>query len=84
MPCETMSDERFLGYVSIHSKTERHAFHRDDVVRLAELAGVSEVRASNCGLGGFLGVDEYEAERLIELALARTAAKSSGSESTTP
>jgi hypothetical protein len=66
-----MNDETFLRYVSSHSRTERHAFHKDDVVRLGMLAGVLEIQAGDCGLGGFLGVDQHEADRLIELARMR-------------
>jgi hypothetical protein len=34
-----MNDEDLLGYFEIHSRTERAMFHRDQIVRLFELAG---------------------------------------------
>jgi hypothetical protein len=67
----TMSDDAFLNYVLSHSATPRHAFHRNDVVRLMELAGVDEIATDNCGLPNFYGVDEHESERLVELARAK-------------
>ncbi len=67
----TMSDEDFLSYVIGHSKTPRHAFHRDDVVRLGKLAGVDEVKVDNSGLPNFYGIDEFEGSRLVDLARAR-------------
>ena len=72
---ETMSDEDFLSYVESHSRTERHAFHKDDVDRLEELAGVNGVSVTTCGLPNFFGVDEYEADRLVTLARKRIRSK---------
>jgi len=33
------TEERFLGYVSIHSETDRALFHETDINLLLELAG---------------------------------------------
>lgn len=65
------NDESFFGYVLLHSATPRHAFHQDDARRLLELAGVSEMRVDDCGLRGFVGIGEAEANRLVELARDR-------------
>lgn len=67
----TMDDESFMSYVYSHSRTPRHAFHSRDVNRMEELAGADEVAVSSCGLPGFFGVDEYEADRLIAMWKAR-------------
>jgi hypothetical protein len=67
MALDKMDDETFMQYVRSHSRAERHAFHRNDVNRMGELAGVDTVVASNCELSGFYGVDQYEADRLIGL-----------------
>ncbi len=69
---DSMDDRTFLSYVEGHSRTPRHAFHRQDANRLMELAGVEEMKVDNCGLPNFVGIDEYEADRLIKLARART------------
>jgi len=78
MAIDTMSDEAFLSYVLGHSKTERHAFHVDDVRRLMLLAGVERITVNVCGLINFLGVDEHEGERLVALARARMKGNSVG------
>lgn len=65
------SDQDFLGYVALHSKTERHAFSRADADRLMGLAGVEQMKVDDCGLPGFVGIDEWEAQRLIKLAVQK-------------
>lgn len=40
---EYWSDEKFLGYMTIHSKTERALFRNDYVDRLTALAGKEDV-----------------------------------------
>lgn len=35
-----MNDDQFLNYVELHSQTPRHAFHVDEINRLALLAGI--------------------------------------------
>lgn len=62
-----MDDETFMSYVYSHSRTPRHVFHSRDVDRMEELAGADSVAVSNCGLPGFFGVDEDEADRLIAM-----------------
>ena len=65
------TDEGFLSYVLGHSKTERHAFHVNDVRRLMLLAGAEKITVNDCGLFNFLGVGEHEGERLVTLARER-------------
>jgi hypothetical protein len=80
----TMTDEAFLNYVLGHSKTPRHAFHIDDVVHLAKLAGVEEVKVDNCGLPNFYGIDEFEGVRPVTLARKRLKQKPNEEGSQTP
>ncbi len=40
---EPWTDEEFLGYVDLHSRTELALFHRDHVKRLCELSGAQWV-----------------------------------------
>ena len=81
MALDKMDDSTFLSYVEGHSKTPRHAFHRDDVRRLMTLAGVEEMTVDDCGLPNFLGVDEFEGARLVALARAGLRGKSIAKES---
>lgn len=39
MSCGSMNDEEFIDYCEAHSETPRSRFHRDDVIRLLDLAG---------------------------------------------
>lgn len=71
----TLTDGEFLGYVELHSQTERHAFSNEDADLLMAMAGVEEIRVDNCGLGGFVGIGQWEAERLVKLARKRLAEK---------
>lgn len=64
----TTDDDRFLGYVLAHSESERHAFSRSDANRLMALAGVERMRVDDCGLPGFVGIDRWEAIKLVKLA----------------
>jgi hypothetical protein len=65
-------DGAFLTYVLWHSETPRHAFHIRDANRLMKLAGVEEMQVDNPGLGGnFVGIDQWEGKKLVELAQAR-------------
>lgn len=65
-PKEDWSDEEFLGYVDLHSRTERALFHAEHVRRLYKMAG----RPAPSGLGEneFVAVYHDHAERLIKLA----------------
>lgn len=80
-----MSDDRladdgaFLTYVLWHSETPRHAFHIKDAERLMKLAGVETMDVDNPGLGeNFVGIDQYEGKRLVDLAEARRKEKKDG------
>lgn len=66
-----MNDQEFLSYVLLHSKSERHAFSYKDAQRLMDLAGVEEVKADRCGIPGFVGIGDMEADRLVGLARKR-------------
>lgn len=66
-----MDDEEFLNYVLLHSKSERHAFSYEDAQRLLDLAGVEKIKADRCGIPGFVGIGEIEADRLVGLARKR-------------
>ena len=66
------TDEEFLGYVELHSQTERHAFHCNDADRLLEMAGEHEIFGTdNCGLPGFIGIDWGAAKPMVKKARKR-------------
>jgi hypothetical protein len=65
------TDADFLNYVLQHSTTPRHAFSEKDADRLMDLAGAEEMIVGDCGLRNFVGIDEDEGERLVDLARAR-------------
>jgi hypothetical protein len=62
-----MTDEQFLGYVELHSTTERHLFGKHHVVRLLELAG----RKVPAGIGALVGIDQETAQPLVDAARVR-------------
>jgi hypothetical protein len=66
-----MDDEAFLGYVDIHSRTERHLFSKEDVQRLLELACAEGARCESSSVPGFVGLDEWTAVPLVRAARAR-------------
>lgn len=66
-----MDDEAFLGYVEIHSETERHLFSEGDVRRLLELAGAEGVRCEGSSVPGFVGLDQWAAKPLVKAARER-------------
>jgi hypothetical protein len=71
-----MSDSEFLGYVLVHSETERHLFAIEDAVRLLKLSGLDAVKTDvDCGIGGhrFVGICANEADRLVNAARALAA-----------
>jgi len=61
------SDDDFLGYVDLHSRTERALFSREDILRLIKLANIPEGQYS-LPLGSFISVHASEARPLIERA----------------
>ncbi len=62
-----MNDEDLLGYFEIHSRTERALFHRDQVLRLCELAG----REVPVKLPEWITVKFYEADPIVREARER-------------
>ena len=73
MSDEMMNDEQFLGYFSLHSRTERALFHRDDINRLMRLVGNEELTE----LPEWVAVRNEIADPLIERARLVTAAPKS-------
>ncbi len=71
-----MDDEAFLGYVEIHSETERHLFSLEHVRRLLTLAG-RDTSAFDCGYPAFLGIDQWTAKPLVQAARERRKSRSS-------
>jgi hypothetical protein len=66
------SDESFLGYVEIHSQTERALFHRDHVVRFLKLAGIwGEGNAAKYYLPDFSSMHWSDIEPTMKLARRR-------------
>lgn len=61
------SDDDFLGYVDLHSKTERALFSREHVLRLIKLANVPEGQYP-LPMASFISVHADEARPLIERA----------------
>lgn len=66
----------FLGYVAIHSETDRHLFHRDHVKRLFELAEVDIATVEPRPLPEFCGMDQWFVKPYLEKAYANLAKKS--------
>jgi len=63
------TDEHLLGYVELHSQTERALFHVGHLNRLLELAGNPGRFAGN----GFSDLHYQDAKPLIEAARRRLA-----------
>lgn len=57
-------DETFLGYVELHSKTERALFHKVHIERLLKLAGVFMFPLE----GTWLAVHNDAAQPLVDIA----------------
>lgn len=71
-----MDDQRFLDYVEAHSCSERHAFSHSDADRLLDLAGEDMIKGTDdCGLPGFVGIDQWAAKPLLEKARKRMRGK---------
>lgn len=60
------TDEEFLGYFELHSRTERALFHRGHVERLLKMAG----RPVPERLGEWMAVHDEVADPLIAQARA--------------
>lgn len=67
-PAEEWSDEEFLGYVEIHSCTDRALFHRDHVLRLYKLA---HVETPDLGHGSWFALFQDVADPLTKKARGR-------------
>jgi len=63
-----LTDEEFLGYVELHSRTERHLFSKEHAKRLWDLAGRTWTEE---WMPAFVGIDAETADRLIARARAR-------------
>lgn len=70
---KSWSDEEFIGYCSLHSRTERALFHRDHVRRMAALAGDEALleRLSAGDAPEWFSVNEYVVAPLVTQARAR-------------
>jgi hypothetical protein len=63
-----MNNDDFLGYFELHSRTDRALFHRDQIVRLFELAG----RDAPADLIEWMSVHHEVSDPLVKEARART------------
>ena len=64
---DTDEDKNFLGYVDLHSETERALFSREQVLRLLKLANVAKGEYT-LPMGSFISVNADVAKPLIERA----------------
>lgn len=76
MPNEEWSDEEFLGYVEIHSRTERALFSGAHVLRFLKLAQVDLNNYNVPPPDGFISMPAYNV--LEELRRAKRFVKSPG------
>lgn len=68
LPLSSQSDEDFLGYVEIHSQTERALYSGRDINRLLKLAGNPPGFVKSVDEKGFYSLHEPEARPLIDAA----------------
>lgn len=66
------TDEDFLGYVSLHSETERALFHREHALRLIRLSGSALPKHQ---LPEWLSIHARVAKPLVNQARCRLVAK---------
>lgn len=64
MPYYEMDDKEFMGYVRLHSKTERALFSRKDAVRLLKLGRRPEPKLEN--IPSLVAIHYDSARELIE------------------
>lgn len=72
VPIKDWPDKDFLGYVELHSRTPRAAFHVDDIRRLIRMSGIPRVKVYGNGpTPDFASLYYEDAKPLIEAARKR-------------
>lgn len=66
------TDEEFLDYVDLHSRTDLHLFSKEHARRLAKLSGAHVYEP----LPEFVHINQWNATKLIAAAKERIAAES--------
>jgi hypothetical protein len=73
---DEMTDQQFLGYVELHSKTPRALFSNSDVCRFLVLAGEQDIAvALHFGFSGFTPMHYDEIQGFLEQARKRLEVK---------